>query len=660
MSSVSLGIDAGGTYTDLVLLDREARAVMQAVKSPTSRPDPSRGIREGLRLLDPKVLQKVSMASLATSFATNAIVEDVGAEAGLVLIGYDRIPPAIPPFTRVLMLCGGHTVSGKEKAPLDLERLEQELPRFVQGLDAVAVTGFFSVRNPDHETRVSHIIRQRFGLPVVRGHRLSTRLDALKRATTAWWNARLIPLISNLIKACQAVLEEADVWAPLMVVRGDGTLMSAAAALERPVDTLLSGPAASILGSRYLSGVQDCLIVDMGGTTTDMALMSGGRVVVDPDGAKVGRWETHVEAARVRTIGLGGDSLIGMGVGQNIEVGPRRVVPLCVQAEQRPEMIELLRKVLVLVSAGRSRSINPSGFYCRTSDAEVGITSEYLLWTDAEAWPRALDLAREERDGSLVRSALTPTDLRVAAGDFALGEPEAARLGRAILARYLGMSEEALSASVEEIVSRRLCTEAASFISSKDEAALITLADRWYPFPRELSGQVGFTLRLTLNMPVVGVGAPAPSCVPRAFRHLGAEVILPERYDVSVAVGAVVGLVDMTMTAIVRPNEAGAFDLFTPTKSTFLHLEDAVRAGKTDLEAQAREEMTRNYVASPLLDLKVEDRKVRSSTGEEVHLETVITLRASGRPAVDDHRAYAPDAQGSVALSVGVTEGGAK
>ena len=101
---------------------------------------------------------------------------------------------------------GGHTVGGDEKCPLDTVFLEKNLNGFLAGLEAVAVTGFFSVRNPDHELRVARLICENHDISVVLGHQLSMRLDAVRRATTAWWNARLIPLVRNLIGATQKVL----------------------------------------------------------------------------------------------------------------------------------------------------------------------------------------------------------------------------------------------------------------------------------------------------------------------------------------------------------------------------------------------------------------------------------------------------------------------
>src|SRR5690606_4555973 len=118
------------------------------------------------------------------------------------------------------------------------------------------------------------------------------------------------------------------IQAPLMVVKGDGSLIAAEAALASPVETILSGPAASLVGARHLSGETDVVVVDMGGTTTDIALLRDGRPVLASEGATVGGWKTMVEAVAVHTYGLGGDSEVRCDEAGDLVVGPRRAVPL--------------------------------------------------------------------------------------------------------------------------------------------------------------------------------------------------------------------------------------------------------------------------------------------------------------------------------------------
>jgi N-methylhydantoinase A/oxoprolinase/acetone carboxylase beta subunit len=621
-----LGIDAGGTYTDVALLDLTTGKVVVYAKSLTTRPDPSEGIRNALARINKEFLSSVSMVSLATTFATNAIVEDQGAEAGLILIGYDERPSDIPATTRVLMIDGGHTVSGDEKASLDLSYLDRHLGSFLSGLEAIAITGFFSVRNSDHEHRAAQRVREARDVSIVLGHQLSMRLDAMRRATTAWWNARLIPLVRNLIRM--------NISAPLMIVKGDGTLMSIEMSLDRPIDTILSGPAASILGAKFLANTENALIVDMGGTTTDMALLVEGRVSINPQGAQVGRWKTHVEAAKVRTTGLGGDSLISTDEEGNLSIGPRRVIPLCLLAERFPEVIDDLKLIRQRVKGNLRRGVNPCSFFIQGSSPPI-LVSEFLLFEDPERWPEILNIKQEERNGDTFRSGLTPTDVRVASGKFSFGNCEAAELGLAVFAKYRGMESSFLREAVEQEISRRLCLEAVCFVGETDLESLEWMIRQWF---RKASGPkpgIDLDVGITLNAPVIGVGAPAAAYLPAAFQKLNTECILPEPYSVACAVGAVVGVVSVHLTGEVRPTASGKYSLHTPEgKEVLDSLAQALDRGRVVLEGLVRDQMLKNHVVDPLTRFSAEERRVKASSGEEVYLETVLRLEATGRPNV--------------------------
>src|SRR6185312_13502777 len=157
---------------------------------------------------------------------------------------------------------------------------------------------------------------------------LSSSLDAPRRALTAALNARLISRISLLIEAVGRAMASLRIVCPLMIVKGDGTLALAETVAKRPIETVLSGPAASLVGARWLSGLGHFIMSDMGGTTTDLGVLQDGRPRVTEEGAEVGGWRTMVKAIDVRTIGLGGDSEIGLGPNGMLSVGPQRIVPV--------------------------------------------------------------------------------------------------------------------------------------------------------------------------------------------------------------------------------------------------------------------------------------------------------------------------------------------
>ncbi|MHB8763051.1 MAG: hydantoinase/oxoprolinase N-terminal domain-containing protein [Deferrisomatales bacterium] len=634
-TGLRLGLDAGGSFTDAVLLDGTG-AVLAWAKAPTTPREPSIGVAQALAGLPREFLPRVGLAGLATTFATNALVEGRGARAGLVLVGYDPPLPPLPGSPPLLAVAGGHDYWGKERQPLDLEDLAARLPGFAAGLDAVAVAAVFSVRNPDHELAAARLVAERTGLPVVCGHRLSGRLDVLRRATTAWWNARLISLLTRLVDATEAVLAGAGVRAPLMVVRGDGTLMSAATARERPVETLLSGPAASVLGAGHLSGLADGLVVDMGGTTTDLALQVGGRVAVDPVGARGGPWQTHVEAARIRTVGLGGDSAIAW-TGGRVEVGPRRIEPLCFLAHREPRALALLRAAWRRPLS--SRRANPSALWVAASpDAAVpeilrrGPLSEALLLEDPDRPLSLAELENLEERGLAARSGLTPTDLRVATGHFDLGNAEASRLGLALWARRAGLSEAAFAEAVEEEVRRRLCTEVAAFADPRFGPPLAELWEAWFPRGDEAAASP-VRVALALTTPVLGGGAPAAAFLPEAFRRLDARCVLPEAFPVSTAVGAVVGTVEVTLRGEVHPVPAGTFLLYTPEGTReFADHDQAVAEGRAALERLVGARLAGDGVAEPLLRFAaLRETAPLGSGGGELHLRTDLALTGSGR-----------------------------
>ena len=200
----------------------------------------------------------------------------------------------------------------------------------------------FATRNPAHEQRAATMVQEITGRPVSCSHHLSSKLNGPKRAMTAVLNARLIGMIERLIRRAQARLDELGVTAPLMVVRGDGALISADFARERPIETILSGPAASIVGARWMTGAQNALVSDIGGTTTDVAVLRDGRPSIDPDGARVGPYRTMVEAVAMRTTGLGGDSeahFITEGLQGGVTLGPRRLLPISLLAVDAPEVV---------------------------------------------------------------------------------------------------------------------------------------------------------------------------------------------------------------------------------------------------------------------------------------------------------------------------------
>ncbi|MFN2227171.1 MAG: hydantoinase/oxoprolinase N-terminal domain-containing protein, partial [Anaerolineae bacterium] len=367
--TIALGIDTGGTYTDAAVVEHGSGRVLCAAKALTTRRDLSLGIGAAIdaafRQPGAPRPEEVSLVALSTTLATNAIVEGQGSPVCLILIGYD--PELIRQYSfqdelvtdDVVYVAGGHDIHGNEARPLDEEALRHAVLERQDRVEAFAVSGYFGVRNPAHEERARELIEELTGLPVTCGHDLTTRLNSVRRATTVALNARLVPLLRELIGTLRHTLAQRNLAAPLMVVKGDGSLVRAEWAMRRPIETILSGPAASAVGAWHLAGLdgeggrpmlQDggLWAVDIGGTTTDIAALRGGRPRLNPEGAQVGRWRTMVEAVDVHTVGLGGDSHVRVDASRRLMVGPQRVIPLSLLVAQHPEVVGDLRGQIVV------------------------------------------------------------------------------------------------------------------------------------------------------------------------------------------------------------------------------------------------------------------------------------------------------------------------
>ena len=350
--SLRLGIDTGGTYTDAVLVDGRTQSVLEKSKSLTTRHNLIEGIAESInKTVGSGVTgsyrpEDISLVCLSTTLATNSIVEGHGAKAALILMGYRQSQLALAHLDEaardmpVIMVDGGHDAAGQESCPLDVDAAVQQVVDLGTTVSAVAVSGMFSVRNPAHETALREKLIEVTGLPVTCGHELSASLDAPRRALTALINARLIPLIKNLIVATRQTMADHSIDAPLMVVRGDGTLVSSDFAEHSPVETILSGPAASVVGAQFLAETPDMLVSDVGGTTTDVALIKDGQPLLSHEGASVNGWRTMVEAVQIDTHGLGGDSeILYDRERRKFTFGPHKVMPLCVLAARYPKVL---------------------------------------------------------------------------------------------------------------------------------------------------------------------------------------------------------------------------------------------------------------------------------------------------------------------------------
>ncbi len=649
-----LGIDTGGTFTDSVLFDPATRKIVAKSKAPTTHHSLIDGIADsigGLSIHDPRV---VGLVGLSTTLATNAVVERKNRPVGLLIVGYERDLSAPIPGVVTRRVAGGHTVRGEEAAPLDEKAVRDFIAAVDRDVSAYACASYFSVRNPRHENRVEAIIAKTAQKPVVLGHRLSMDLDAQVRATTAALNAGLIPLIAGLLDAVRGALSHLSITAPLMVVRGDGSLMSETTARSRPIETILSGPAASVVGARTLAPLPegaDTIVIDVGGTTTDIAAISAGSPRLCSRGARVGDYRTFVSAVDMHTTGLGGDSLIEYADRESLAVGPVRVLPVGRLGERYPRIIERLARIEK--SVGSTPRYLPTDFFAVwTPPPETALADEYrqilerashspIRETDAGdvrerlALERALD--RLAADGIVIRAGLTPTDVFNAAGLCSIGSVGASKAAVLSAARFMGIgTEEFFRAVIDEIGRRLFFLLIASSLGAEtgggfgDFGMLAEPAAAWL---RERKGAQGVHLDFSLKRTIIGVGAPVNLFISPIARKLGAGLVVPEDAAVAGAIGAVSGVVLALREAVIRSFDDGTFVLFTPEdRKSFGKLSDAKAAAMEVLSRLVREEIE----TGPSVESRITGDWEEHWGGIEpsrILIEARLTVRAVGRHA---------------------------
>ena len=669
---IGIGIDTGGTYTDAVIYQFETKQVLSAAKALTTKNDLSVGIVNALRKLDRELLPQAEVAALSTTLATNACVEGKGGRAKLLFLGLDgqtlrRVGGkyGLDGSDEVHAYPGAGSFDGQVLPSPDWETITAEAKEWLTDAEGLGIVELYAMNNGAvAEREAKERLLALRDLPTVCSSELFSGLNSVQRGSGTLLNAKLVPIIREFMDAVSRAFRELGIRAPIVIVRSDGSLMSESFSRLRPVETILCGPAASVLGGVELAGRKDSVIVDMGGTTTDVSLVKAGKPVRVRSGIQIGPWRTFVRGVQIDTFGLGGDSAIRLK-DRDFELCTDRVMPLSLLGKEHPEIVPVLQKLLDSKNI-HSRPIHEFYTLVRDISGLPGYTKEEKAFCEAlKAGPLDIRSAAEavgtdiywlkvgrlEAEGVVLRSGLTPTDFMHLKGDFDAYDPKAAEIAAYYLLRcmYRKLTEAEL---------KKLCDEVYDRVKKKLYCSLIRIllmdryprlrdegigpqlekiiAQRWEELKDGRNKAGYFDADFTTTAALVGIGAPIHIFLPDVARAMGAECVIPPNAGVANAVGAVVGNISAESEVELRPNHTadGIHGYFVCANDRQELVKDRATAVERcrELAAQlAQEEARKRGVVGDIrVTVEAEDRRSIDSKGLSIDLGTRFIGTAIG------------------------------
>ena len=665
---IAIGIDTGGTYTDAVAVELDTGKVLAKGKSPTTKENLALGIIAAINTLPSEFIDRADSVALSTTLATNACVENKGGRAKLLLLGTTedvlRRIGADKEFglnpESVLCIDTKGSYDGRYVDIPDWEKVFSENKEWLEDSEALSVAELYAFNNGAAcEKSAKSALEGRLDVPIVTASDLVSELNIMERGATALLNARLLPVIKEFIEAVHCALDEKEQISRMVVVRSDSSLMSLALAEDRPVETILSGPAASTLGGMSLSGSRDCLIVDMGGTTTDISIIRDGIPKLAEKGIRIGGWSTQIKGVYVDTFALGGDSRVYIEKGE-LSLSNRRVLPVCFAAAKWPGIKSELSKLL---SSKKTYHRDFHEFlYLAKEPAKLDRYTEWeqRLLDALQHGPRMIEhfmpaegidkyhlySERLEAEGIVMRCGLTPTDMMHILGDYEGYDREASVLAARFfmnnLDEFKEREPEYFAEAVYDIVCEKLYTNILrvmledqypkEFSKQLDPQSANLISYAWKQSRQGSMVNLGFDTPMTL----VGVGAPTHMFLPRVAKTLRTQCIIPEHAEVANAVGAALADVRVHSRVDIRPIlSAGivvGYTVHAPEGAAIIRkLDEAKTFALNAAEAEAEREARKRGAKGELdIDTGIGSKQTTSADGVSVTYGIHAWAAASG------------------------------
>jgi len=651
-----------------VIYDFENKKILGTSKALTTKEDLSMGILEALDALPQDFVRAAEFISLSTTLATNACVEDRGGSAKLIFMGGDRNiidkygwEYGLPPSNEMYIQESHTKFSGAIEREPDWGLFCECVQKEFEGLDGAAVVETNAIKNSAIiEKKAKELFSRVFAgrIPVVCGHELFNELNCLQRGASALLNARLFFVIRVFMDAIKSAMEKRGIDVPVVIVRSDGSLMSEQFAHLRPVETLLCGPAASVLGSASLARAENSVVVDMGGTTTDIALINKGLPHKAEGGVSVGKWRTFVDGLYIKTFGLGGDTAIHYD-DKKLFLEDYRVVPLCVAAHKYPRVAENLKKLLggkkkhtkylhehyikIRDIQNNPRYTEEEKLFCENlrhgplslSEAAAGLPGRDLY---------TLNVSRLVKEGIVQLCGLTPTDIMHVKGDFSGFSAEASLLGVKYAAFNLDMAVDRLCDLVYDEIKRRLYVNIVkAMLENRDDYYMKNgvgkeverFINESYDTAKNSPADNLVSASFKTDFVLTGVGAPIRIFLDDVAKLLGTVAVVPEHFEVANAIGAVVGNIHASSVVEIKPNYSvggiTGYTVFgTGETKVFKDIKEAEAFALSQAENDARAEALRRGARG---DITVSCRlAANEAEGKDcvVHLDTRAIAHAVG------------------------------
>ncbi|HEY8562521.1 MAG TPA: hydantoinase/oxoprolinase family protein [Pyrinomonadaceae bacterium] len=541
-AKVRVGIDVGGTFTDVVVVDHATREVISQLKVPTTHSAAEgvalgiiNGIESALRDLG-IAPEDVIFIAHSTTQATNALLEGDVARVGVIGLGRGverwkaRFDTDVPPIELApgrFLKTEFRFVSADRLANGDLAaQIIDELKN--KGAEVIIASEAFGVDRPENEEKIASLARAR-GILATSGHEVSALYGLRTRTRTAVLNGAILPKMIHTATMTDECVKRAGISAPLMIMRSDGGVMSVEEVSRRPIMTMLSGPAAGIAGALMYEKVSDGIFIEVGGTSADISVIIDGQP--QTKAAKVGGHRTYLNTLDVRTLAIAGGSMIRENNGALADVGARsaHIAGLAYACFQKAEIFEGARLV-----------------HLRPTEHD---TDDYT----------AIETVSGER------FALTPTCAAnllglIPEGAFAQGNADAVRLAFKPLAEKIGSSVEAAAEKVLEISCRKVVRQIEELIEEYHldpatveligggggAASLIPYAGKLMDLPARLARKaevistIGVALAMVRDTVERNIVDPTPEQILQIRREASEAVIkigaLPETIEVQIEV----------------------------------------------------------------------------------------------------------------------------